>query len=217
MEGDKEKGNQMPIELLGAEELISGEDDEEFVGYSDDEDTVSGADLEAILSGLNLGGVDIVGAARRSAKKKVSRKAAYNANLRAAAAFKQAGAGVVLRDQVPTKARRLVLPMSSTGTIAGGSSATITARPQTIAFKPQRITIPATIAPDFTIEDIKVGNKSQLAQSGSLPAEAFVQNAFDTSMDMDTVQTSQDFVLQLTNISGAARTFRAAVYGRSAD
>jgi len=192
----------MPIELVGSEELISGEDDYD--------DAISGEDVENILSGLNLSGVDIVG-------RRKSKKASFNSQLRAAAAYKQANAGLVLRDQVPTKARRLVLPMSSTGTVAAGTSATITARPQTIAFKPQRITIPATVAPDFTIEDIKVGNKSQFAQSGSLPAEAFVQNAFDTSMDMDTVQTSQDFVIQLTNISGAARTFRAAVFGRSAD
>lgn len=177
-------------------EIISGE---ELIGY----------DVDDVLAS----GYDIVGARRAPAR----RGGTFNAALQQAAAFKQAQAGVVVRSQEPTKARRLVLPMASTSTVAAGSSATITARPQTIAFKPQRLLIPATIAPDFTVEDIKVGNKSQLAQSGSLPAEAFVQGAFDAMLDMDTVQTSQDFVLQLTNISGAARTFRAAVFGRSAD
>lgn len=175
------------MEIISGEELVSG-------------------DVDDVLSS----GYDIVGARRRP-------RPAYNAALAQAAAFKQAGAGVVVRTQEPTKARKLVLPMASSGTVAAGSSATITARPQTIAFKPQRLLIPATIAPDFTIEDIKVGNKSQLAQSGSLPGEAFVQGAFDAMLDMDTVQTSQDFVLQLTNIAGAARTFRAAVFGRAAD
>ena len=171
---------------------------------------VSGEELIAGDVDEVLGGYDIIG--RRAAP-----RPRYNAALQQAAAFKQAGAGVVLRDQAPTKARRLVLPMASSGTVAAAASSTITARPQTIAFKPQRIVVPATIAPDFTIDDIKVGNKSQLAQSGSLPAEAFVQSLFDGMMDMDTVQTSQDFVLAVTNLSGAARTFRAAVYGRSAD
>lgn len=177
------------MEIISGEELVAG-------------------DVDDVLSS----GYDIVGARRAPA-----RRPGFNAALQQAAAFKQAGAGVVVRTQEPTKARKLVLPMASSGTVAAGSSATITARPQTIAFKPQRLLIPATIAPDFTIEDIKVGNKSQLAQSGSLPGEAFVQGAFDAMLDMDTVQTSQDFVLQLTNISGAARTFRAAVFGRAAD
>lgn len=182
----------MALELVSGEELISG------------------IDLDDSVSG-----VDIVGAARRGGHR--GHHNPYNQAQRQAAAWKQAQAGLIVRDQTPTKARRLVLPMSSTGTVTAGTSSTITARPQTIAFKPQRLVIPATVAPDFTIEDIKVGNKSQLAQSGSLPAEAFTQSSFEVSMDMDTVQTSQDFVLQLTNISGANRTFRAAVFGRSAD
>lgn len=186
----------MSLELLSGEELVSG--------YHT---TALGAeDVDAILSG-----VDIVGAVN------AKQRAAYQQNLRSAAAFKQAQGGLVIREQQPTKARRLVLPMSSTGVVPAGTSTTVTARPQTIAFKPQRVTVPATIAPDFTIEDIKVGNKSQLAQSGSLPAEAFTQTSFGVEMDMDTVQTSQDFVIQLTNISGANRTFRAAIFGRSAD
>jgi hypothetical protein len=194
----------MPYELLSGEELISGESIQLSGGYGEYDDA------DSILSG-----VEIVGARARGR----NRQQGGNRNqwMQQAAAFKQAQAGVVVRDQPPTKARRLVLPMASTGVVNAGTSATITARPQTIAFKPVRITIPATIGPDFTIEDIKVGNKSQLAQSGSLPAEAFVQTAFGVEMDMDTVQTSQDFVLQLTNISGANRTFRAAVFGRSAD
>jgi hypothetical protein len=190
----------MPYELLSGEELIAGE----AIQLSGDLD-----DADAILSG-----VEIVGARRPTRQRSSNQRANW---MQQAAAFKQAQAGVVVRDQPPTKARRLVLPMSSTGTVGAGNSTTITARPQTIAFKPVRITIPATIGPDFTIEDIKVGNRSQMAQSGSLPAEAFVQTAFGVEMDMDTVQTSQDFVLQITNISGAARTFRAAIFGRSAD
>ena len=117
----------------------------------------------------------------------------------------------------PTKARRQYLPMVSNGTVAAAASATITARPQSIAFKPQRIVVPATIAPDFTIDSISVGVKPQAVQTGSVSAETFVADAVDCDMNMDTVQTSMDFVLAVTNISGAARTFRATVYGLSAD
>lgn len=134
-----------------------------------------------------------------------------------ALAFKRAQAGQLLRGMNPTKARRQVLGMVSSGTIAAAGTATITARPQTFAFKPERVVIPATVGPDFTIQDIKVGNVSQLVQSGDLPAEAFSQTSFGVEMDMDTVQTSQDFIIQVTNISGGARTFRAMIIGKSAN
>jgi hypothetical protein len=141
----------------------------------------------------------------------------YQAALLQAAAQKQAENGMLVREEQPRKSRRLVLPMESTGTVAAGTAATITSRPQSIAFRPQRVVIPSTIAPNFTISDIKVGNKSQLVQSGNLAAEAFVPNVQDGDMDMDTVQTSQDFVMQVNNISGGNVTFRAVVYGRAAE
>jgi hypothetical protein len=140
-------------------------------------------------------------------------QAAFQAALQA----KRAQAGALLRNMNPTKARKQVLGMSSSSTIAAAASSTITARPQTFAFKPERVFIPATIGPNFTIQDIKVGNVSQLVQSGDLPAEAFSQTSFGIEMDMDTVQTSQDFIIQVTNISGGASTFRALILGRSAN
>jgi hypothetical protein len=108
--------------------------------------------------------------------------------------------------------------MSSSGTIALATSATITARPQTKAYRPQRVVIAASIASFFTISDIKVGNVSQFVQAGTIPAEAFIQGAFGVAMRMDTVQTAQDFVFQVNNIDGAAaHSFLAVVFGRSVD
>jgi hypothetical protein len=135
------------------------------------------------------------------------------ADLLAALAAKRANAGLIVQEQQPGATRRLVIGMTSTGSIASGFVVSITARPQNLAFKPQRIVIPATIAPDFLITDIKVGNVSQVVQSSTMPAEAFTQQLFDGQMEMDTVQTSQDFVLQVQNIAGASRNFYAAVYG----
>lgn len=134
-------------------------------------------------------------------------------DLAQALAAKRAQSGLIVQEQQPGATRRLVLGMSSTGAIAAGFVVSITARPQNLAFKPQRIVIPATIAPDFLITDIKVGNVSQVVQASTLPAEAFTQQLFDGQMEMDTVQTSQDFVLQVQNIAGASRNFNAAVYG----
>jgi len=185
-------------------------------------DLISGYDYDD--TDVLLGAYDIVGAQQRAL---ANPRAAQLANLRAMAAqqggMQQAmqqrlvNSGALLRTMNPTKARKQVLGMVSSGTIAAAGTATITARPQTFAFKPERVFIPATIGPDFTIQDIKVGNVSQLVQSGDLPAEAFSQTSFGVEMDMDTVQTSQDFIIQVTNISGGARTFRALILGRSAN
>lgn len=207
----------MGYDIIGRDELITGAN-YLVSGYGD------------VAQALGVSGYNIVGAnalqrgmqpqmqmhpQQAAAMQMAQLQQAHLAMMQQQAAIKQANAGAVVTEQRPTRARRLVLPMSSSGTVAAAASATITARPQNQAFKPQRIVIPATIAPNFTIQDIKVGNISQLAQSGDLPAEAFVQTLFDGEMDMDTCQTSQDFVIQLTNISGAASQFRAAVYGRA--
>lgn len=199
------------FDIVGAEEdLILGAD-------------YDGDDVDAILSGGNP--VEIFGAVRggwgrslgRPRATQASQAALYERAYLQAAAAQRAKGGFTVREQSPRKARRQVLPMASTGAVAAGTSVTITSRPQTIAFKPERVIIPSTIAPLFTVDDIKVGNKSQFVQSGSLPGEAFLPTLFDGQMEMDTVQTSQDFVMQITNISGAAVTFRAAVYGKSAE
>ncbi len=206
--------------------IIAGD----FVGNDDGFDD-GYDDVDAILAGY-----DIVGAqyapppygrqalARPAPRGFAPRRPAPQAAAASAAALnrqylnmalqqKRANAGLIVNQQQPTASRRLVLGMSSTGTVASGALATITARPQNLAFKPERIVIPATIASDFLITDIKVGNVSQLVQSGTLPAEAFTQQLFDGKMEMDTVNTSQDFVLQIQNTAGAARSFNAAVYG----
>lgn len=185
-------------ELIGAEELIYGDTD----------------DLGDVL-----GAYELIGrrAAARGQSPMRGRGASpqMRATMAQAAAMKMANAGVVVKTQEPTKARRLYLPLGATS-VAAAASSNVTARPQSIAFKPERLVVPATIAPDFTIDSILVGVTPQSVQTGSAPAEAFVANAVDCYLDCDTVQTSQDFVIGVTNISGATRTFRGAVFGKSA-
>jgi len=203
----------MPYDIVGDDEISGYVGADEFVG-ADDYDAV-----DQILSGLEIVGAHRFGHAANRARAKAPAarrppgRVAANSHLSQALANKRASQGLVFDQQKPGAARRLVLGMASTGQVAAGALSAITARPQNLAFKPQRIVIPATIAPDFLIADIKVGNVSQMVQSGTLPAEAFTQGLFDGMMEMDTVQTSQDFVLQVQNIAGAARTFNAAVYG----
>lgn len=128
---------------------------------------------------------------------------------------RQVAQATMYRNVDPTNAYDQILPMSSTGVIAPAGSASITARPQTFAFQPHRVVIPQSLSTDFTIQDIKVGNRSQFVQTGAISAETFAQNAVGTAIKFDTVQTSQDFVIQVTNVGGAPRNFFATVFGAS--
>lgn len=116
----------------------------------------------------------------------------------------------------PTRDGQLVLPMSSSSTIAAATAATVTARPQIAAYRPERIVVANSIATSFTLSDIKVGNTSQFVQAGTIPAEAFIQGAFGVEMRMDTVQTAMDFVIQVNNVDAtSAHSFLCVVFGRS--
>jgi len=192
----------------------------DIVGYDEDYD-----DVDEVLSGY-----DIVGATPRyfggplgfgRAVGKVPVRAPSRAPVRVGpglatvAPLAGRSTGSLIRAQAPTKSRRTILPIESSAAIAAAATATVTARPQDIAFKPERLIIPTTLAPDFLIVDIKVGNRSQFTQSGNVPGEAFLPNSDDAMVDFDTLQTSQDFIMIVQNISGAARTFRAALFGHA--
>lgn len=208
----------MPYDIIGEDEYVgldfTGADHDDHHGYDEVDQILGALDIVGARrgssgrAGRHSGPPSRRGGAGRHSSSQMQRQ-----DMNAALAAKRAKAGLLFEQQQPGACRRLTLGMSSTGTVAAGAIAQITARPQNLAFKPQRIVVPATIAPDFLITDIKVGNVSQVVQSSVLPAEAFTQGLFDGMMEMDTVQTSQDFVLSVQNIAGAARNFYAAVYG----
>lgn len=201
----------MAYNIVGSDMLVGYEDDgltNELVGADEIDDLLSGYEVVG-LAPRGRGGFRPAAPAR-------GRALAPRMGLRRPQAPLPQH-GTLLQTQEPHKDGQLVLPMSSSGTIAAGTAATITARPQTKAYRPQRIVVANSIAGFFTISDIKVGNKSQFVQAGTIPAEAFVQGAFGVAMRMDTVQTAQDFVFQVNNIDAAARSFLCVVFGRSVD
>ncbi len=118
-----------------------------------------------------------------------------------------------VQSYTPGTPRKSLLGVNSTGTVAAGASVVITVRPQML-FRPNRLLVPDAIAPSFTIDDIKIGNRSQFASSGAIPAAAFGESV-DDDLLMDTIQTSQDIVITVTNVSGGAVQFRAALFGDS--
>lgn len=99
----------------------------------------------------------------------------------------------------PKRADRLVLPMSSGVNVRPNTTAQITSRPQTCAFKPSRLVIGGH-PENWIVNAIKIGNREQFAQSGDVPGEAFAFNATDVLVSFETVQTAIDFVLIVTYV-----------------
>jgi hypothetical protein len=122
----------------------------------------------------------------------------------------------------PERAGREVLPMSTGVAILPSQSAQITARPQRVAFRPERVFISnagtSGGAADWIVNDIKIGNRSQFSQSGDIPGDMFATNAIDGFVSFETAQTAMDVVMVVTyigtNESGAA--FYASIVGTAA-
>jgi hypothetical protein len=99
----------------------------------------------------------------------------------------------------------IMLPIDSMVPVA--ELADITARPQLQAVRIDRIIIPSDIAPLFVIEDIRIGNQSQLR--GALPAVAFAEGV----IAFDVINTSMDFAftVRYTGDDPTGARFRAVV------
>lgn len=94
----------------------------------------------------------------------------------------------------------------------------VVSRPQ-IVFRGERLVVPSSIASFFALIDIKVGNRSQLANSTALPAQTFAENAVGVRLALDTAVVAQDIALVVENVDTAtesAVTFIAALIGTAA-
>jgi hypothetical protein len=128
------------------------------------------------------------------------------------------GSGPTLVDrQAPVRSDRITLPMSSGVNIFPNTSAQITSRPQAMAFRPERIIIGGQPS-NWIVNDVKVGNRSQFAQSGDVPGEMFAATTIDGYVSMETVQTAMDFVIVVTFIgdNNAGAPFVCGVLGTAA-
>lgn len=212
----------------GADDILAGLIDDTSAGSSD-LITLAGDDVLAGLLDDNASGDlvgdligDLVGATARKGNlaQQVGKKVIAQA-LKA-----RLGGG---RRPLPPGARRLqytprkydaarVVPIGfdTVAAVPAFTSATITQRPQE-PFRPSRVFIPSDIAGSFLVDDIKVGNRSQLAANGSLPARMFQENATGITLLLDTADPAIDVVLRVTNISGGALRFFAAIVGPAAE
>jgi hypothetical protein len=134
--------------------------------------------------------------------------APYGLNPMAAAAMQYGmhPRAVLVEQRQPGFANREVLPMGSgTQNIPPGFSTQITSRPQRVAFRPERVFVSSFGtalggggAADWTINDIKIGNRSQFSQAGDVPGDMFATTSIDSFVTFETAQTAMDVVLIAT-------------------
>ena len=153
-----------------------------------------GADDSDVLEALSVSGdgsseiigADLIGAARAG-------------NPRAQAALRQVAmrnAGAVIKNDLKNR-RRYPLGFVPTE-VDSGDAATIPAAPQNL-FRPERLVIPSDICFDFGVQDIKVGNQSQFAQSVEVPAAVFSEVSIDTNVTFDTAEVGNQISILVRN------------------
>jgi hypothetical protein len=183
---------------IGAElDLVAGMGTAEIVG---EEDEIGDEDLLHALS---------IGAARRGNHRKASalKKAAQKLT-----EFRKIDPNAVaIRQRDLNKRRRFPLGFQPT-TVAGGSTSNIPAAPQDM-FRPERLVIPSDIAFDFGVQDVKVGNTSQLVSGGEVPAALFTEVAIDTHVHFKTAEIGNQMSVSVRNKTGAPIEFSAGVVG----
>lgn len=126
-----------------------------------------------------------------------------------AIALKGTAAAVVNRGA--TKARKYTQGFGPT-VIAAGATVNIIVQPQ-VTFKGKRLVIPSDFAGAILLNDLKIGNISQLPSSNPIPGRMFTETAVDVEQDFDTAQISQQISLSVTNTSGASVNFSAGLSG----
>lgn len=112
--------------------------------------------------------------------------------------------------------REYPLGFDSETAVGAAVQVSITTQPQ-IPFKVERLVVPSDIAGSFVVDELVVGKNPQLAANVAVPARVFDERAVGVRLRGDTAQVSQNVTLRVTNISGAAVRFRAAVIGASLD
>lgn len=109
-------------------------------------------------------------------------------------------------------ARKFPLPLGSQ-TIGAGATVNVVGRPQ-IPFRVERLV--TTGVAGLLIDDVRVGNKSQLPQAGALPNEIFGFTAVAVALMGDTAAPAMDVTVVVRNPTGGGLVFAGAIIGAAA-
>lgn len=184
----------------------------EIVGA--DEDLTDLRLVESILGreAMLMGEDYLLGAAprRMSARRQVPARRPNP--VQAAVAARRAREGVIVREAAPSTGGETVMGMASAAAIAAGVAGNATSTPQEL-FRPTKFTVPASVAPNFLLTDLRIGVKSQFVSVDPIPCEALQEAADGMRLKLETAQVNNTVVANVTNIGAAALFFRACVHG----
>lgn len=118
---------------------------------------------------------------------------------------------VTVEPRVRDERRRLIMGNAPV-VVAAGSTTEVEFRPQQL-FRTERIIVPSEIAPFFRFSDVRIGNRSQLLTSGSLPGSAFSEVAIDAYVHFDSADIGNTITLVLVNKDDEDHTFESMLLG----
>lgn len=182
----RNKGQNTMFGSIGAEFDIVGAD--LMFGAAD-------SDILEALAVSGDGSSEIIGAELIGALKKAAASGSAAAK-KALHAVAMRNAGAVIKNDLKNR-RRYPLGFVPTE-VDSGDAATIPAAPQNL-FRPERLVIPSDICFDFGVQDIKVGNQSQFAQSVEVPAAVFSEVSIDTNVTFDTAEVGNQISILVRN------------------
>jgi hypothetical protein len=181
-------------DIIGAADLAFGAEDI-VGGYNE---------LDALFSGQRRGPMIVTGADEMGAAAPQANRAQLAQTL-----LSRNSAMVVQRGV--TKAREFPLGFPTTA-LAAATTANVQTQPQ-VPFRGRRLAIPSDIAGSILVNDLKIGNASMFPNSNPVPGRMFSELAVGIDLNLDTAQISQVVSLNVTNTSGGAVVFNAAIIG----
>lgn len=122
------------------------------------------------------------------------------------------GAQRVMRDTASI-ARRQIAPMPLT-TIAAGSTATVSFRPQR-PIRAERLVLDGASVGGVFVTDFLIGADPQFVNSGAVPVSVFTPSGFNMELRGNTAQPGIDVTLTFNNTTGAPVTIGGMLLGTS--
>lgn len=114
----------------------------------------------------------------------------------------------------PPTSKQVVFLGFGPQTLAGGATFVFEGKPQRI-FRGERLTVPSTIANNFSINDLKVGTDSMNVGTGPIPAAIFSELGMLVALEIETASPGIEILFSITNNAAGNQQMFAGLLGTS--
>lgn len=199
-----------PAHLLAAAQAMAGAPARHSVGGQ----LVGGQLVGAALNPALFSHLTSLGVHPAIASQAAQASAVPQASMPLQGTMPYTGASPSFAPSQPSQLRKWILGFGTTS-VAANSQALIVSRPQTW-FRPDRLVIPAAQAANFSLADIKIGNRSQFLNVNGAAPQIFAETATDSMVTFDTADPAVDITVVVNNITGGAASITPTMIGASA-